>query len=82
MLIYTIHSKLASDNRKHNQNEIQLFEAYLACYFVKMLLYFTLLCQSLVIPNHILPCTEVPSPFFLPSNAEEKKNMLDMLVSF
>ena len=39
MLIYTIHSKLAHDNRKHNQNEIQLFKAYPTCYFVKMRLH-------------------------------------------
>lgn len=73
MLIYTIYSKLASDNRKHNQNEIQLFEAYLACYFVKMLLHFTLLCQSIVIPNHILPCIAVPASPSLPANVKEKR---------
>lgn len=73
MLIYTIYSKLASDNRKHNQNEIHLFEAYLACYFVKMLLHFTLLCPSIVIPNHILPCIEAPSPSSLPADVEEKR---------
>lgn len=73
MLTYTIYSKLARHNGKHNQNEIQLFKAYLACYFVKMLLHFTLLCQNIVIPNHILPHIEVPSPSFLPANEKEKR---------
>lgn len=75
MLMYTVYSKLACDNGKHNQNEIQLFKAYLACYFVKMHLHFTLIRQSIsiVIPNHILPRVEVPSPSFLPANEKEKR---------
>lgn len=55
MLIYTVYSKLAADNAKHNQNEIQLFKTYIyLVIFVKMFLHFTLLYQSRVIPNRIL----------------------------
>lgn len=47
MLIYTIHSKLAHDNRKHNQNEIQLFKTDPPCYLVKTCFHFPPLCQSI-----------------------------------
>lgn len=73
-----MYSKLASDNRKHNQKEIQLFKAYLACYFVKTLLHFTLFCQSIVIPNHILPFIEVSSASSVLENGKGKKKILDM----
>lgn len=73
MLICTIYSKLASDNRKRNQNEIQLFKAYLASYFVKMFLHFALLYQSIVKPNYILPCIEAPSLARLTTKVKVKK---------